>query len=293
MDARALCAWFWIQISIEATMKLRFPLIVTALLVGFAPLQGQVAPRARLYQVLGPSIFDTTVLDEGFGTQVVRGKPFSATEERHSLQILGDGTRIETTQKNRLFRDSQGRTRVEEMNGTASIFDPVAGFRAEIDPAAKTARKGGFVALNRLSRLTQPTPGTTKGVMTETTENLKPQLVNGVMAEGVRTTMIIPKGQIGNDRDIKVVTERWVSNDLQTLIKSTNSDPRFGETTYQLTGIERREPDASLFQIPASYTVGNDGFGRGRSPISVPLRGGRSPAPRQLFDEPGDLLKDK
>ncbi|HEY7333736.1 MAG TPA: hypothetical protein VH639_02555 [Bryobacteraceae bacterium] len=275
-------------------MRERFPFIATLILVGLGPLQGQDAGKL-LYQVLGPSIFDTTVLDEGFGAKVVRGKPFSATEERHSLQILGDGTRIETTQKNRLFRDSQGRTRVEEMNGTASIFDPVAGFRAEIDPAAKTARKGGFVALNRLFLRTQPAPGSTKGVMSETTENLKPQLVNGVMAQGVRTTMVIPKGQIGNDRDIKVVTERWVSNDLQMLIKSTNSDPRFGETTYQLTGIDQREPDASLFQIPASYTVVNDGLGRGRSPVSLPLRGGRSPAPapRQLLDEPGDLLKDK
>jgi hypothetical protein len=66
--------------------------------------------------------------------------------------------------------------------------------------------------------------------------------------------MTIPKGQIGNDREIKVVTERWVSNDLQMTIKSSNSDPRFGDTTYQLTGIVEREPDASLFQIPPGYT---------------------------------------
>jgi len=38
---------------------------------------------------------------------------------------------------------------------------------------------------------------------------------------------------------------------------SRHSDPRFGETTYQLTGIQRVEPDHSLFEIPSGYTLKN------------------------------------
>jgi hypothetical protein len=274
---------------------------VAATLAAIAQINGQAArPDRGLYQVLGPSISDVTVLDEGFGNQVVRGKPFTALEERHSLQILRDGTRIENDRKDRLFRDSQGRTRVEETNGTATIFDLVAGFRAELDPSSKTARKGSaalaFAVLGNLLK-SQPNPGTTKGVMSETTENLKPQLVSGIMAQGVRTTMIIPKGQIGNSREIKVVTERWVSSDLQMLIKSTNSDPRFGDTTYLLTAIDQREPDASLFQIPSTYTVVNiDGGRGGRSPIPGGRSGGpggRSGTPQQVLDDFNNVLKDK
>src|SRR5215469_5643985 len=129
---------------------------LAAALAATAHMNGQSArPDGKIYQVLGPSISDVRVLDEGFGTQVVRGKPFTATEERHSVQILGDGTRIENDQKNRLFRDSQGRTRVEEMNGTAVIFDAVVNFRAELDPVTKTARKGGplAIALRNISAL--------------------------------------------------------------------------------------------------------------------------------------------
>src|SRR5438034_9572452 len=104
-------------------------LITSGLLLGISVLQGQeVGAGKRVYQVFGPAI-GTRALDEGFNNRVVRGKPFSATEERRSLQILGDGTRVENNQTNRLFRDSEGRTRVEEMNGTATIFDPVANFR--------------------------------------------------------------------------------------------------------------------------------------------------------------------
>ena len=74
---------------------------------------------------------------------VVKGKPFSATEERHFAcrYWVGDGTRIETSQTNRLYRDNEGRTRVEEMNGTIAISDPAAKLRWELDPAAKTAHK--------------------------------------------------------------------------------------------------------------------------------------------------------
>lgn len=206
-------------------------------------------------------------LDEGFGNRVIKAKPFSATEERHSLQVLGDGTRIENTETNRLFRDAEGRTRVEQMNGTVSIYDPVAKLRVELDPATKTARKGNgagfsyliddaFRGLNlTVGSASRSNPATMKGVMAETTENLSSQSINGVTAQGIRTTMTIPKGQIGNNRDIKIMTERWFSNDLQMLVKSINSDPRFGDTTYQLTKVMQSAPDPALFQIPSDYTV--------------------------------------
>jgi len=227
-------------------------------------------------------------VQEGFGNrnQTVKNKPFSATEERHSLQVLGDGTRIENSQTNRLFRDGEGRTRVEEANGMVSIYDPTTRMQFELNPANKTAVKGngpraffystgdGLFSTEAGWQVTQPSSVNMKGVMAETTENLPVQAVNGVMAQGIRTTMTIPKGQIGNNRDIKVMTERWFSNDLQMLVKSQNSDPRFGETTYQLTKVTQAEPDASLFQIPAGYTV-TEGNGP-RPALSV---GGRSASP--------------
>lgn len=222
--------------------------------------------------------------DGGFGNQVIRSKPFSAAEERHFLQILADGTRIETNEVNRIYRDSQGRTRTEEMDGKASVVDPVAGFRAELDPATRTVRTVKFpgalpnlpLGIYRLSQ--RLNLGSTQGVTSQTVENLKPQVVNGVMAQGTRTTMTIPRGEIGNDRDIKVVTERWTSNDLQMLVKSTNSDPRFGDTTYQLTGIVEQEPDAALFRIPDGYTEAGGGRSGGRGP-AAPGAAGRGGSP--------------
>ena len=251
--------------------------LILGMVLGMSVLRGQ-EPNWRVYQVFG-SPFGNRALDEGFNNQVVRGKPFSATEERRSLQVLQNGTRIENNQTNRLFRDSQGRTRTEEMNGMVTIFDPVANFHVQLDPSARTARRvaGNYQLTVARLLIPQTTPATTQGVTAETTENLNPQVVNGVLAQGTRTTMTIPKGQIGNDREIKVITERWVSSDLQMLIKSTNSDPRFGDTSYQLTGIVEREPDASLFQIPAGYAEIGIGATPGGGRSGAPA-GGRGPA---------------
>jgi len=43
---------------------------------------------------------------------------------------------------------------------------------------------------------------------------------------------------------------------------SKRSDPRFGDTTYTLTNIQRQEPAASLFAVPSDYTVTQGGPGR-------------------------------
>jgi hypothetical protein len=87
------------------------------------------------------------------------------------------------------------------------------------------------------------------------TEQLDKRTIEGVEAEGTRTTVTIPAGEVGNEQPIVIVSERWYSADLQTVILTRHSDPRFGENTYRLSNISRSEPDSSLFQVPADYTV--------------------------------------
>jgi hypothetical protein len=86
-------------------------------------------------------------------------------------------------------------------------------------------------------------------------ESLGEQLFDGVKAEGTRTTITIPAGEIGNERPIEMIMERWYSPELQTVVMTRHSDPRFGETVYKLININRNEPARSLFEVPADYTV--------------------------------------
>lgn len=87
------------------------------------------------------------------------------------------------------------------------------------------------------------------------TESLGTQVIEGVKAEGMRITSTIQAGTIGNDQAIQIVTERWYSPELQMVVMSKKSDPRVGETTFRLTNISRAEPAATLFRVPADYTL--------------------------------------
>jgi len=108
----------------------------------------------------------------------------------------------------------------------------------------------------------------------EVKEQLGKQTIEGVEAEGTRTVVTIPAGEIGNERAIEIVSERWYSPELQLVVMTRHSDPRFGETTYKLTNINRAEPAKSLFEVPTGYTVKE---GPQFGPAIAPLRTLRRP----------------
>ena len=54
--------------------------------------------------------------------------------------------------------------------------------------------------------------------------------------------------------------------ELKQIVRSLFRDPRSGDVEFQLTNINRREPPADLFQVPADYTIvgGGERGGGGR-----------------------------
>jgi hypothetical protein len=213
----------------------------------------------------------------GFGEmhpgKVVTGAPYSAVVVIESTQTLSDGNAINRKVQTNVFRDSQGRTRREttlpavgplaasgQPKTFIMIFDPVATTSYVLHPDTKVADKlqtpqgkgkdpakleGKFEA--RMQE--EIANGTLKR------DDLGTQSINGLNAQGTRYTRTIPAGQVGNDKPIVIVSERWYSPDLQIVVKSTRSDPRLGQTSYTVTNIQRTEPAATLFAVPAGYTV--------------------------------------
>lgn len=142
------------------------------------------------------------------------------------------------------------------------INDPVANVHYMLDPDKKEAHqmsgrghKGGMhggpegVAIRAGSRGEEPDQANV------TTTSLGTKSIDGVSANGTLVTRTIPAGAIGNQKPIVITTERWYSPDLQIVVMTKTSDPRMGEFVRQLTNIQRTEPDASLFQVPADYTI--------------------------------------
>jgi hypothetical protein len=150
--------------------------------------------------------------------------------------------------------------------GLAAVRDQAQALELQISDLAG-ARAGGSTArtptiyLDGISTITVPIR-MASGSPDPATEQLSPKTIEGVFANGTRTTHTIPAGQIGNQLPIQVVDEVWYSPDLQMNVMTRHSDPRTGEVVYQLKNISRGEPDASLFQVPPDYKI-NEGGGRG------------------------------
>jgi hypothetical protein len=67
--------------------------------------------------------------------------------------------------------------------------------------------------------------------------------------------MTIPAEAMGNERPIEITRERWFSPELQIVLRSKQSDPRFGVTTYEVTKLDRANPSRSLFEVPRDYKI--------------------------------------
>jgi hypothetical protein len=254
------------------------------------------------------------VADDPLSGPLVTKAPFSAEAVTTVTQVLGDGTRIEQSSTAKLYRDSSGRVRREQtILGLAALNpsgetrtvitidpDPGDAFVYTLDPANMTARRvssttsgpvlisgstdGLYLSVDNITRSVNDTltarrvtrvgaQPEARGV-SQPEESLGTRQMEGLTVVGRRTKSVIPTGQIGNDRPIEIIDERWESADLRLLVRSLHRDPRTGDVEYRLTNVVRSEPPADLFVVPADYTIQSEG-GRGGA-----RTGGPAPAPR-------------
>jgi hypothetical protein len=236
--------------------------------------------RSGFYRTMGPGPLspDDAIgflgIEAGLGRKTVAGAPFTATYSQQTSQTFADGNHIQRTTTGTVWRDSNGRTRRDFTlpaigNWSSSgktpphlilINDPAAGADYVLEPDQKIARKMTLLAANFENHEGgPPRPFAQERQNESTTTSLGTQMMNGVSAQGTRTTRTIPAGAIGNEKPIIITVERWYSPDLQMNVMIKRSDPRTGDNVFQLTSIVRAEPDASLFQVPSDYTVKEGG----------------------------------
>lgn len=246
---------------------------ITALLVLTASLPAQGPPPRGDARGPGGGGFggrDARVLGAGPGGAVVTGAPYSAVEVVQRQQTLANGNQISTRTQTNFYRDSQGRVRTEETRtarpGSSeqsrteiTIFDPVGGYRYALDAGTMIARQSGLPP-QRDGANARPAPRPRPDV---TTTSLGTAVINGVQANGTQLTETIPAGAIGNAQAIQIVRITWVSTELKIPVEIKTADPRFGTTDMELTNITQAEPSASLFVVPAGYTVQQGGRGAG------------------------------
>jgi hypothetical protein len=135
---------------------------------------------------------------------------------------------------------NRARLRAHALKGCAATGAPVSIFPSEPGDAPQSLVPGQY------------RPQTSQ-------ESLGTKTIEGVTAEGVRTTATWPVGAVGNDKPLIVVTEVWNSPELGIEVLRKLSDPRIGESITRLTRISRAEPDAALFKPPPDYRIEGPG----------------------------------
>ena len=217
-----------------------------------------------------------------FGTMSapIKGAPYSAEAITESVLTLGDGNRIRHSSTVQVFRDGEGRiARQDNAAHQTVIMDPVASVRWELDTEKQTAYERPLAMSTKdfddkiaaeiyARRLADMKRGTPEAVIIKPekqpgrNESLGQKLIEGLTAQGTRSTVIIPADTIGNELPIQTFSERWFSPDLKIDIQTERNDPRTGDVTFRLTNIHRGEPDPSVFQIPSGFLRCQEAHGR-------------------------------
>jgi hypothetical protein len=232
-----------------------------------------VIPSVPVYSQYGGAALGMLNSDDA---GIVLGQPCFAILRITDVPPDGNGARATTIKEERKWRDSKGRFRLETARVTegqdpvfqvVTILDPVKNTITTLNLEQKTAsivdlQPGQLHAwADRDAKPLLAMPGVDVKV-----EHLPGKTIDGVFALGRRVTRTRPPGTVGNDKTIVSVSESWVAEDLKILLASSMDDPRTGKETGEVTRLERTEPDAGLFQVPAGYTV-NEAQGKPLYPV--------------------------
>lgn len=190
------------------------------------------------------------------------GCPLSAVIEETDTRTRTDGTRVQTTRKTLVYRNSAGRLRYEmyapadkpgvERLAMIVILDPETGVVYRLEPHPELDRVAPAQGLTA-----QPFPPPAPVLESRPVlEHLGTQDIDGLLATGRRLTVSISTGADGEDQSIKVVTEEWESVEIGITLLTNISDPRSGEFVTRIKNLHFSEPDPALFQVATNNTTG-------------------------------------
>ena len=234
------------------------------------PTGGPALAKSVSTNAADPAPLDTAFTSNLIRWDLVKGLPFAATGRIVLDQSPADSTTTNNSYDVSCWRDSKGRRRAEyaikspNSNRTrrmVTVWDPVnrtilnwtGGDQTDyvvllnhVSPTVKLQNAIGDPPHNHLPKANY------KNVHRE---KLPAKMIGRLHVVGARTTWTIPAGATGNDHDITVTSETWISLELKIIVRQITNDPRYGKVITELTNIDRSDPDSALFQPPHGYAI--------------------------------------
>jgi hypothetical protein len=241
---------------LRSSASIPFAVLLLFPMPAFAQNQQQMPRDYAGVQILVPGIFVTPVPNS----------PFSATVEILSHELLPDGSVNTHTTTAHIARSSSGRIynerrqlvstnfRGEPMLLSAHIYDPSSRLNIFYNPFQRIARE---------TILAHPPAAPPNSVPSRTPannpyfkqEDIGTQPLSGLTLTGIRKSHTIPATLSGTGKDIVIVDEYWYSPELSIYMIIKHNDPRTGEQIVAVSNLDRHEPAAEIFAVPASYKV--------------------------------------
>lgn len=187
---------------------------------------------------------------------LVTERPYSAIQTVTIRRLLPDGDEFTQQTVTRLYRDGTGRTRRDTLDSDG-----------ELDHSVIAGHDGAMIFLDHQNELVStggarpraPVPDRVEGAGPVRPASKAPAAVEQLGErdiEGVTATGRITRSQLGKEGEsVEVTSEVWYSEELKMALYRKHGDPRFGDSTIELSELDRSEPDPALFEPPEDYQL--------------------------------------
>ena len=178
--------------------------------------------------------------------------PFSGTVQITSKQTLNDGSVNELRTIEHIARDADGRTYTERRRlvaksfeeeppmVTSQIYDPTTSVLSQLDPYTLIDRQTTNASPPMAPRRSVPASDPAAQPASFRREDLGSQMMLGLNVKGLRQS------------DADTSDEFWYSPELSLYLLRKTERPHLHET-IEVVQIDRGEPTATLFVVPANY----------------------------------------
>jgi hypothetical protein len=235
-----------------------------ALLAAFALLACSLAAQESSEELRAP---DRGTETRVHGIQILPavGKPFSGRDHIQWTRKLEDGSVITSELYAFLARDSQGRIYREHVSFVPAnsnqqsrrrefdLLDPVTHTRTVCIIARRRCTISRYFASTKF--VPPPVGPQANGTRYLSREPLGSDVIDGLSVIGSRETLTVNAGVVGNSEPLVTTKEYWYSPDLEVNLLTTRKDPREGTQLIHVIDLSRSDPDPSMFQIPANFSV--------------------------------------
>ena len=195
--------------------------------------------------------------------------PFSGMVRVERTDNQPNGNAVQLWSERKIARDNRGRiyneyrpfvpaaTKTVPDATLIHLYDPLNRMTEYLYPQEKTYR---MMILNRPPATDTPDDFASPAAAAPPSEftrqeDLGYRTIAGLQAHGVRVTQTLTPAESGTGQEVIVTNEYWYSEALRLNLVTKHNDPRSGKVTMTVTQIDRSQPNAALFGVPADYTM--------------------------------------